>query len=305
IKSEPAGPAAGHTVVHALSLPQSPQRAGSGSRAATQRKGSGSGRRERASKGSANGGRTIVEGGRAGALTPSAIAAQAIRYLPLYTIQLHTDPPASKLDYYVVDLQIRLLLGMSIDTPTGPADDDAGEANPLFEKYPQLCRQRITEAQKERLWEPLAGMFLSNMQIIHGSAPPSKRKASTDGAAAADSELVSKFTLHEKGQFVALGLFFVKLDEVVGIIRGDFPQISKHLITITLDLSSVGIADPVPGAGACLPATTWPRLAAEAADDGSRKCPVWTGAHKTLPLRYALKLHYRERMEYLNGKDCA
>ncbi|KAJ2758376.1 hypothetical protein IWQ57_006850, partial [Coemansia nantahalensis] len=280
---------------------------GGGGRVATQRKSSGSGRRERGPKGCANGGRTIVEDARASALTPSAIAAQAIRYLPLYTIQLHTDPPTSKLDYYVVDLQIRLLLGMSIDTPVGPPDSDVGDTNPLFEKYPQLCRQRITEAQKERLWEPLAGMFLSNMQIIHGSAAQSKRKAgSADGATAADSELVSKFTLHERAQFVALGLFFVKLDEVVGIIRSDYPQISKQLITITLDLSSVGIAGPVADAGACLPTRAWPRLAAEGAQADSsegRKCPAWTGAHKTLPLRYALKLHYREQMEYLNDKD--
>ncbi|KAJ1837406.1 hypothetical protein LPJ57_011434, partial [Coemansia sp. RSA 486] len=54
------------------------------------------------------GGRTIDEtlpssaGTRATkGLTPASIAAQAIRYLPLYTIQLHCDPPTSKLDYFV------------------------------------------------------------------------------------------------------------------------------------------------------------------------------------------------------------
>ncbi|KAJ1731430.1 hypothetical protein LPJ61_002543, partial [Coemansia biformis] len=317
IKSEPPV-VAGHTVVHApppaatqpaQRLPQSA--ATGGSRKATMRKTSGGGRRDRPPKHGVSGGRTIVEDlsqdGRAGALTPSAIAAQAIRYLPLYTIQLHTDPPTSKLDYYVVDLQIRLLLGMSIDTPTGTTGSDAGEANPLFQTYPQLCRLRITEAQKERLWAPLAGMLLSNMQAIHDSAAQSRRKTDgADGALAVDSELVRESTVHEKGQFVALGLFFVKLDEVVRIIRNDYPQISKQLITITLDLSRLGIAVPaVASAGASPAPGTWPRLASEGArsgGDGGRRCPVWSGPHRTLPLRYALKLHYRERMEYLADK---
>ncbi|KAJ2904707.1 hypothetical protein GGI21_004253, partial [Coemansia aciculifera] len=142
----------------------------------------------------AEGGRTIVE-----PITPSSIAAQAIRYLPLYTIQLQSDPPASKPSYFVVDLQVRLLLGMPIDTVR------KSNGNPLFAAYPHLCRRKISEAQKERLWEPLAGMFVSNMQFIHDSS--TDKKASRTAAAAAsssrlstkaDSELVSQFTLHEK-----------------------------------------------------------------------------------------------------------
>ncbi|KAJ2745719.1 hypothetical protein GGI20_001942 [Coemansia sp. BCRC 34301] len=256
------------------------------------------------------------EGGRmtAETMTPSSIAAQAIRYLPLYTIQLHGDPPASKPNYFVVDLQVRLLLGMSIDTANS-ANGSRSDGNPLFAAYPHLCRRRISEAQKERLWEPLAGMFVSNMQFIHDSttppasataAPPAmlpsksaERKARATSASRlsskADSELVSQFTLHEKKKFVALGLYFVKLDEVVEIIRRDYPQISKQLITITLDLSTIDIA----------PAPAKPRLRSltDAIDceRPPRRCPEWTGPKQMLPLRYALKLHYRDRQAYLEG----
>ncbi|KAJ2854694.1 hypothetical protein J3B02_002546, partial [Coemansia erecta] len=185
-------------------------------------------------------------------LTPASIAAQAIRYLPLYTIQLRCDPPTSKLDYFVVDLQIRLLLGMSVETPSetkardandkdnaengdddddNDNDDEKSDINPLFEAYPHLCRQRITEVQKEHLWKPLAGMFVSNMQFIHGAASSSPHDDALSCAGHnndADKDLVDQFTLHEKKRFVALSLYFVKLDEVVELIRKDYPQISQH-----------------------------------------------------------------------------
>ncbi|KAJ1742573.1 hypothetical protein LPJ78_002473 [Coemansia sp. RSA 989] len=189
-------------------------------------------------------------------LTPAAIAAHAIRFLPLYTVQLRGD-------YFVVDLQVRLLLGMSVDTPA------KGKANPLFAAYPHLVRERISVPQKERLWEPLAKMFVSNLQFIGSNAAVSKESASEN-----DSELVSKFTLHEKSQFVKLALYFVKLDEVVDIIRQGYPQISKQLITITLDLGS-----------SSKPAAP----------------PVWRGPQPMMPLKYALKLHYQRYAEYIGG----
>ncbi|KAJ2803316.1 hypothetical protein H4R20_002943 [Coemansia guatemalensis] len=290
------------------------------------------GRRNKARQNVEVGGRTIVEDAprtqKTGTLTPEAIAARAIRYLPLYTIQLHSDPPTSKLDYFVVDLQIRLLLGMSIDTPSEDAagEDDAA-CNPLFQRYTHLCRQRITESQKEHLWEPLASMFVSNIQLIHdstaalaegraatesadGKAPKSKTKKASGGlTAAADKELVSKFTLHERSRFVALDLYFVKLDEVVKIIRQDYPQISKQLITITLDLSSIGLADvamasntmAVTPSPLTAPAKSRPRLVADITKEAeaAQRRPVWTGPQKMLPLRYALKLHYRDHLQFL------
>ncbi|KAJ1725012.1 hypothetical protein LPJ53_000801 [Coemansia erecta] len=238
-------------------------------------------------------------------MTPTSMAAQAIRFLPLYTIQLHCDPPTSKLDYFVVDLQIRLLLGMPVETPSEPYTDDKPETNPLFEAYPHLCRQRITEPQKEHLWEPLAGMFVSNMQFIHGAATAkagedlphdsssSKAAATIDDSASADSEIVSQFTLHERKKFVGLSLYFVKLDEIVELIRRDYPQISKQLITITLDLSDIGTAADItlPSPRRQLPR---PIIKTTEQEEGQKPCPVWHGPQKMVPLRYALKLHYRD-----------
>ncbi|KAJ2600802.1 hypothetical protein H4R99_003199 [Coemansia sp. RSA 1722] len=279
------------------------------------------------------GGRTVDEtlpssaGTRATkGLTPASIAAQAIRYLPLYTIQLHCDPPTSKLDYFVVDLQIRLLLGMSVETPSEAkgedADDERADTNPLFETYPHLCRQRITETQKEHLWEPLAGMFVSNMQFIHGTAcpamaapggqqgeslsskPADSNKSFCADQSAADKDLVDQFTLHEKKKFVALSLYFVKLDEVVELIRQDYPQISQQLITITLDLSGIGLA------GISLPSSPkkqLPRPIVKAIEknEAQNSQPVWNGPQKMVPLRYALKLHYRESLAYKNSHNDA
>ncbi|KAJ2849497.1 hypothetical protein IWW36_002596 [Coemansia brasiliensis] len=145
-----------------------------------------------------------------------------------------------------------------------------GKSNPLFAAYPHLVRERISVSQKERLWEPLAGMFVSNLQFIRGSAIVSKKPALDNSDDNVDSELVSKFTLHEKPRFVKLALYFVKLDEVVDIIRQDYPQISKQLITITLDLGSSSKPSP----------------------------PVWRGPQPMMPLKYALKLHYQRYAEY-------
>ncbi|KAJ2724169.1 hypothetical protein GGI07_002123 [Coemansia sp. Benny D115] len=272
------------------------------------------------------GGRTIVEGATSKEITrtmegvtPESIAAQAIRYLPLYTIQLHCDPPASKLDYFVVDLQIRLLLGMPIDTPSDlgtseNADSANPEFNPLFEAYPHLCRQRITEAQKEHLWEPLAGMFVSNMQFIHGatstgssvaagssSSSSSNTLQNRSGENPADSEIVNQFTLHEKKKFVALSLYFVKLDEIVELIRRDYSQISQQLITITLDLSSMGLAKIVPPLPNGLPSR--PIIKPTLQSEVQRAPPTWNGPQKMVPLRYALKLHYRDTAAYAKNKS--
>ncbi|KAJ1736721.1 hypothetical protein LPJ72_001137 [Coemansia sp. Benny D160-2] len=306
-------------------------------------------RKSKPEKARVRGGRTVLEDSavrveHAEPPTQSSIAAQAIRYLPLYTIQLHSDPPTSKLDYFVVDLQIRLLLGMPVDTPKDDdsSDDDASSAenNPLFAKYPSLCRQKVTRSQKERLWEPLAGMFVSNMQFIHGATASSLAKSATSGDKAssrgltsnskskeagkpktlagattpktletdtsvsdADNELVSQFTLHERRKFVALRLHFVKLDEVVRIIRRDFPQVSKQLITITLDLSSIGLADTPAASVHSLSAQSRPITNVAAKNDCVDDAPAWNGPQKMLPLRYALKLYYRDKIRH-QQKTC-
>ncbi|KAJ2617994.1 hypothetical protein H4S08_000074 [Coemansia sp. RSA 1365] len=339
IKTESAAVSGEHALARtpspaivATTQPTQTRGSGTSTRKSAARNSVAGGRKSKAKQSVEEGGRTIVEDvpqtQQTSTLTPEAIAARAIRYLPLYTIQLHSDPPTSKLDYFVVDMQIRLLLGMSIDTPSKDvASEDDGSSNPLFQRYPHLCRQRITQSQKEHLWEPLASMFVSNIQLIHDSTAalteeraiaepadtkvtnPKKKMATGSSTAAADKELVNKFTLHERSRFVALDLYFVKLDEVVKIIRQDYPQISKQLITITLDLSSIGLADvttannsmAITPPSLAVPAKTKPRLVADITKETEtrQKPPVWTGPQKMLPLRYALKLHYRDHLQYL------
>ncbi|KAJ1953156.1 hypothetical protein GGI12_006073, partial [Dipsacomyces acuminosporus] len=242
------------------------------------------------------GGCTIVEDGSARRipqsenLSPSSIAARAIRYLPLYTIQLHSDPPTSKLDYFVVDMQIRLLLGMPISTRSSSpsayhtsSKDTDSEKNPLFIAYPHLYRQKIKDSQKEHLWEPLAGMFVSNMHIIRETAAATGTYTSkpSEPTANADDEIVDQFTLHEKKKFVALSLYFVKLDEIVELIKRDYPRVSKQLITITLDISSIGLAD---SASAAMPVTKARPISSLASSESRETCPVWKGPQKMVPL---------------------
>ncbi|KAJ2341119.1 hypothetical protein GGF43_006244 [Coemansia sp. RSA 2618] len=119
----------------------------------------------------------------------------------LYTVQLRSGS-------FVVDLQVRLLLGMSNDAP-----------NPLFRAYPQLRRQKLTVPQKERLWGPLS-------------------MAASGEQAGADAKLASVLGAHDRMQFVGMPLYFVSADEVVNVICRDFPQIGKHLVTVALDLGS-------------------------------------------------------------------
>ncbi|KAJ1949328.1 hypothetical protein EC988_004816 [Linderina pennispora] len=285
-------------------------------------------RKEHRSKHShTEGGRTIVEDAdlqSSSPMTPSKIAAQAIRYLPLYTIQLPSEKSASMLDYYVVDLQIRLLLGMPVYTPSstkaktkvGADGKRPPECNPLFVAYPHLHRQQINGAQKERLWRPLADMFVSNMRYLHNTSDrqPLSGKPTTDGSSkdAADSEIVSQFTLHEKKRFISLSLSFVRLDEVVEIIKRDYPQVSKHLITLTLDIDSLAsgtdssVDTPATGddLASAPPAGVKLRRMASLAQESKPKesCPVWNGPQKMLPLKYAMKLHYRNYTAFVDGK---
>ncbi|ORX71242.1 hypothetical protein DL89DRAFT_122255 [Linderina pennispora] len=257
-------------------------------------------RKEHRSKhGHTEGGRTIVEDAdpqSSSPMTPSKIAAQAIRYLPLYTIQLPSEKSVPMLDYYVVDLQIRLLLGMPIYTPSstkaktkvGADGKRPSECNPLFVAYPHLHRQQING--------PLSG------------------KPTTDGSSKdpADSEIVSQFTLHEKKRFIALSLSFVRLDEVVEIIKRDYPQVSKHLITLTLDIDSLAsgtdssVDTPATGddLASAPPAGVKLRRMASLAQESKPKesCPVWNGPQKMLPLKYAMKLHYRNYTAFVDGK---
>ncbi|KAJ2834534.1 hypothetical protein J3B01_003956 [Coemansia erecta] len=146
------------------------------------------------------------------AVEPSVPRAQPL----LYTVQLRSG-------CFVVDLQVRMLLGMSEITP-----------NPLFRAYPHLRRQKITNGQKERLWAPLTAVT-----------------SSKDNATLANRTMAGG--VKDKQQFVNLPLYFVSFDEAVNIIRRDFPQIGK-LVTSALDLGpAVKVSRPWTGPHPMMP----------------------------------------------------
>jgi hypothetical protein len=119
----------------------------------------------------------------------------ASRYLPLYTIQLLDDQSHH---FYVVDLQISLLLGIS--------------TYQLTKQYPHLHRRQISRKEKERLWSPLSSMLCTSAI----KKPRSKES--------------------EKKRFLETDIYFVRLDQVVSMIKDDYSHLSESLITITLDI---------------------------------------------------------------------
>ncbi|KAL7333449.1 hypothetical protein PS15p_202350 [Mucor circinelloides] len=127
------------------------------------------------------------------ALYPSIHCAS--RYLPLYTIQLLSEQQNNL--FFVVDLQISLLLGISIFQ--------------LTRQYPHLQRRQISNIEKERLWSPLSSMICSS-----------------------ESNRLNKDS--EKQKFLATDIYFVRLDQIVSIIKEDYSHLSESLITITLDI---------------------------------------------------------------------
>ncbi|KAF1798678.1 ankyrin repeat-containing domain protein [Mucor lusitanicus] len=130
------------------------------------------------------------------ALYPSIHCAS--RYLPLYTIQLLNEQQSNL--FFVVDLQISLLLGISIFQ--------------LTRQYPHLQRRQISSIEKERLWSPLSSMICSNSN--------------------GESNRLNKDS--EKQKFLATDIYFVRLDQIVSIIKEDYSHLSESLITITLDI---------------------------------------------------------------------
>ncbi|KAI9487310.1 MAG: ankyrin repeat-containing domain protein [Benjaminiella poitrasii] len=126
----------------------------------------------------------------------------ASRYLPLYTIQLLNDHPSSH--FFVVDLQISLLLGIT--------------THQLTKQYPHLQRRLISSKEKERLWSPLSSMICS--QYDQRQHYPSW----------------SAFKENEKQKFLNTDIYFVRLDQIVSMIKDDYSHLSESLITITLDI---------------------------------------------------------------------
>ncbi|KAG0235232.1 hypothetical protein BGX31_004337 [Mortierella sp. GBA43] len=177
----------------------------------------------------------------------------AQRYLPLYTVQLpnestasSTPPsslssssscfssssstaaaasgstPAGTQHFSVVDRQVQLLLGL------GPGE--------LFNRYPHLHRRMINKREKARLWSPLSSMVSDRcaaaVKLNFEVLPAECQFSSWTNATTAMSRLKE----HEKQKFLGCEAYFIRLEEVVELIKRDYPQLNESMMTIMLDI---------------------------------------------------------------------
>ena len=158
----------------------------------------------------------------------------AQRYLPLYTVQL-LDEGASRetsssssssstgpQHLYVVDRQAQLLLGLA--------------SGALFARYPHLHRRLINKREKARLWSPLSSMVSDRcaaaVKLNFEVLPAECQFSSWTNATTAMSRLKE----HEKQKFLGCELYFIRLEEVLGLIRRDYSQLTESMMTIMLDI---------------------------------------------------------------------
>ncbi|KAF9570766.1 hypothetical protein EC968_001416 [Mortierella alpina] len=149
----------------------------------------------------------------------------AQRYLPLYTVQ-HSDDSAgtasSTLSSCVVDRQVQLLLGIKQGT--------------LFARYPHLHRRLVTTREKTRLWSPLSSMVSDRcaaaVKLNFEVLPAECQFSSWSNATTAMSRLKE----HEKQKFLGCELYFVRLEEILDVIRQDYGQLNESMMTIMLDI---------------------------------------------------------------------
>ncbi|KAG0173096.1 hypothetical protein DFQ28_001043 [Apophysomyces sp. BC1034] len=121
---------------------------------------------------------------------PQPVLEEAMRYLPLYTVQLmENDEPT----IFVVDLQVSLLLGMPMEI--------------MWTNYAFLVRRLVSANQKQRLWSPMASMLYAHQ--------------------AGESE---------KRAFLESTLHFVRLDQIVALIKTHYNHLSQCMITTTIDM---------------------------------------------------------------------
>lgn len=153
---------------------------------------------------------------------------EAMRYLPLYTVQL-VEEDGIQSSLYVLDLQIGLLLNLSTDA--------------LWHRYPSLRRRQVTLKEKERLWSPLASMVCAGAgaQVKRDQETPSTSMCNDSDddnykKRTAAASMTTRLRDQEKQRFLDMSLYFVHLDPVVSLIKHDYDYLSKNLITITLDI---------------------------------------------------------------------
>ena len=80
-------------------------------------------------------------------MTSPPSLSDAMRYLPLYTVQLFEES-SKKYSFFVVDTQVSMLLGLSTET--------------FWKRYPDLLRRLVTTKEKDRLWSPFSSMICNN-----------------------------------------------------------------------------------------------------------------------------------------------
>ncbi|KAI9263770.1 ankyrin repeat-containing domain protein [Sporodiniella umbellata] len=129
----------------------------------------------------------------------------ASRFLPLYTIQQAESEHSSS--FYVADVQVGLLLGISTEQ--------------ILKQYPYLTRKKVSPKEKERLWSPLSPMLCASAPLLTDEDQKDQQKEVKET---------------EKQRFLKKDVYFIRLDQVVSIIKNDYSHLSEILITITLDI---------------------------------------------------------------------
>ncbi|KAI7821569.1 hypothetical protein BC939DRAFT_478283 [Gamsiella multidivaricata] len=175
-------------------------------------------------------------------LAPAQRSVQdAQRYLPLYTVQLSADSTSADLTstdpfmalsesptsaasqhFCVVDQQVQLLLGLA--------------PGALFERYPHLHRRLINKREKARLWSPLSSMVSDrcaaavkmNFEVLPVECQFSSWTNATNA--------MSRLKEHEKQKFLSCELYFIRLEEVIELIKQDYAQLNESMMTIMLDI---------------------------------------------------------------------
>ncbi|KAI8086071.1 ankyrin repeat-containing domain protein [Halteromyces radiatus] len=206
----------------------------------------------------------------------SRTLSEALRYLPLYTVQL-VEEDGKQSSLYVLDLQVGLLLNLSTDA--------------LWKQYPNLRRRQVTFTEKERLWSPLAGMLCTvaaSPSLDNLYACDKKRAAS----------VVARLRDQEKQRFMDLPVSFVQLDQVVSLIKHDYGYLSENLITITVDIGYQQDASP----SQQYQTTTLPAIIHDNNKDLS-KTPLKKRPAFGLPPKFAMKMQKHVFYNNNNGGD--
>jgi hypothetical protein len=120
----------------------------------------------------------------------------------LYMVSIPLGDNPSTL--FVVDLQVQLVLDMTL-----PEEG-------LISLYPYLYRRQVTKPEKERLWKHFRRILEPLIEISVGKVGPDQKIGKKD--------------------FLKLVMNFVKMDEIIDLIKDKYSNLSSNLITIELDL---------------------------------------------------------------------